>query len=78
MGQILIRKLSDSTIDRYRRLAELNGRSLEAEVRRALERGISASPGEKAELSKRIRALTANPPGSVEGWVLINQGRDER
>lgn len=78
MGQILIRNLDDAVIHRYKLLATLNGRSLEAEVRAALERGGPASPEEKMQLSERARALTANRPGSVEGWRLINEERDKR
>jgi plasmid stability protein len=78
MGQILIRNLDDAVINRYKRLAELNGRSLEAEVRRTLERGVRASPEEKRVLAERALALTANRPGSIEGWRLINEERDKR
>jgi antitoxin FitA len=78
MGQILIRNLDDAVIQRYKSLATLNGRSLEAEVRAALESGGPATPEEKMRLSKRARALTANRPGSIEGWRLINEERDKR
>ncbi|HWT13024.1 MAG TPA: hypothetical protein VN231_09755 [Allosphingosinicella sp.] len=78
MAQLLIRNLRDATLARYKALAALNGRSLEAEARHQLERGIEADAREKRELSRRIRALTANPPGSAEGWRLIREDRDER
>jgi plasmid stability protein len=78
MGQLLIRKLRDATLARYRALARINGRSLEAEARHQLERGAEAAATEKRELSRRIRALTANPRGSVEGWQLIREDRDRR
>lgn len=78
MGQISIRNLDDQVIERYKRLAELNGRSLEAEIRRTLERGVPATPEEKRRLAERAQALTANRPGSIETWRLINEGRDER
>lgn len=78
MGQISIRNLDDKVIERYKLLAELNGRSLESELRRTLERGVAATPEEKRKLAERAQALTANRPGSIEGWRLINEGRDER
>ena len=78
MAQLLIRKIRDATLERYRALARINGRSLEAEARHQLERGVEAEAAEKLELSRRIRALTANPPGSVEGWRLIREDRDNR
>lgn len=78
MGQILIRSLDDAIIQRHKLLAASNGRSLEAEVRAALERGGPATPKEKMRLSERARALTANRPDSIEGWRLINEERDRR
>ncbi len=78
MGQLLIRNLNDAVIERYKALAELNQRSLEAEVRAALEGGLTDRKVDLAELSRKIRKRTANKPGSIESWKLINEGRDER
>lgn len=78
MGQILIRNVSDAVIDRYKQMAEINQRSLEAELRAALESGVADGKIDLVELSRKIRKLTANKPGSIEGWRLINEGRDER
>lgn len=78
MGQMLIRRLNDATVERYRRLAAINGRSLEAEARRALECGVEYAADDKRALSASVRAITANPKGSIEGWQLIREGRDER
>lgn len=78
MGQLLIRNLDDAVIDRLKRLAKANGRSLEAEARATLETGRQLTAAEKQQLSARARTLTANRPGSVEAWVLINEGRAER
>jgi plasmid stability protein len=64
MAQTLIRNLEQELLDDYRRAARSNGRSLEAELRMALERMRPRQPKSKEELialSRRLRAMT--PPG---------------
>lgn len=78
MGQLLIRNLDDRTIERYRSLARLSGRSLEGEVRKLLNRGVELEAEGKRELSRKLRNLTRNPAGSEEGWSLIREDRDAR
>jgi len=81
MAQALIRNLDEDLLEDYRRAARRNRRSLEAELRETLERSrpLEAQGREDMiELSRRLRELTANPPGSVEGWRLIREDRDSR
>jgi plasmid stability protein len=42
MAQILVRRLDKTVVERQKRQAETNGRSLEAEVRRILEEAAEA------------------------------------
>lgn len=42
MAQILVRRLDKTVVERLKRQAETNGRSLEAEVRRILEEAAEA------------------------------------
>ena len=81
MAQALIRNLDDDLLEDYRESARRNGRPLEAELREALQRAKPITPRrqkELIELSREIRARTANPSGSVEGWRLIREDRDSR
>jgi antitoxin FitA len=81
MGQALIRNLDDNLLDAYRAAARRNRRSLEAELRDALGRARPVDPRQAEQLlalSRRLRAMTANPAGSVEGWQLIRDDRDNR
>jgi len=56
MAQVLIRQLSDQTVERLKERAKRNGRSLEAELRHILQDAV-ADP--KEELL-RIRGLFSN------------------
>lgn len=81
MAQALIRNVDDDLLAQYREAAARNGRSPEAELREALRRARPITPKRRedlAELSRQLRAATANMPGSVEGWVLIREDRDSR
>ena len=56
MGQLLIRNVPDETIAAFKQKAELNGRSLEQELRELLERNQPFTPEEKVTLSRSFRA----------------------
>ena len=56
MGQLLIRNVPDETIAAFKRKAELNGRSLEQELRELLERNQPFTPEERVTLSRSFRA----------------------
>ena len=79
MGQILIRNLDDDLIADYRAAAVRNQRSLEAEVRSALNLMRPKTPLPKEELLARlaeIRAMT--PPGvkQTPSEQLVREDRD--
>jgi len=56
MGQVLIRNVPDDTINSYKQRAELNGRSLEQELRDLLERNKTFTTEERVALSRRFHA----------------------
>jgi plasmid stability protein len=56
MGQLLIRNVPDETIATFKQKAELNGRSLEQELRELLERNQPFTPEERVALSRSFRA----------------------
>jgi plasmid stability protein len=56
MGQLLIRNVPDETIATFKQKAELNGRSLEQELRQLLERNQPFTPEERVALSRSFRA----------------------
>jgi antitoxin FitA len=80
MAQALIRNLDDGLIEDYREAAKANGRSLEAELRLALERMRPKSPMKRAELikwSRRLRAMTP-PVAQTPSEDLIREDREGR
>jgi plasmid stability protein len=56
MAQVLIRNVPDETIDSFKQKAELNGRSLEQELRELLERNRPLTPTERVALSHKFLA----------------------
>ena len=78
MAQTLIRNLEDDLLEDYRRAAEANRRSLEAELRDALRRARPLSPARREEALARlaaIRAMTPNIP-QTPSEVLMREDRD--
>jgi antitoxin FitA len=59
MAQVLIRNLDPKHVARLKERARQHGRSLEAELRRILERAASADPAEARTLAARIRRRLA-------------------
>ena len=79
MGDILIRNLDDAVIAAWKKRAERNGRSLQAELHAELSSAVKAL--RKAELIESMRRLRANVDMSKldkEGWELIREDRDSR
>lgn len=78
MGQLLIRNVDPALVEDYKRAAAANSRSLEAELRLALEAARPPSTRRREELTARladIRALGRDvPAGSTVD--LIREDRD--
>jgi plasmid stability protein len=79
MGDILIRNLDEGVIAAWKRRADANGRSLQAELHAELSNAVKAQ--QKAELIEQLRAFWAKIDMSKldrQGWELIRDDRDER
>jgi plasmid stability protein len=76
MGSIVIRNLDDAIIDSFRTKAELNGRSLEAEMRDALRQTAPLSREQKCRMLEKVRITL--PAGSPDSTDLIREDRDSR
>ena len=80
MGQILIRQLEDSVIERLKMRARENKTSVEALAREAIRAAAQLSVEEKHALVERMQAWSraAMVPGveQTPGWVLIREDRD--
>lgn len=79
MGQVLIRNLDDGILADYREAAERNRRSLEAELREALQRARPPSLARREELLTKlakIRAMTPKGVSQTAGWKLVREDRD--
>jgi plasmid stability protein len=79
MGDILIRNLDEGVIAAWKRRADANGRSLQAELHAELSNAVKAQ--QKAELIEQLRAFWAKIDMSKldrQGWELIRDDRDDR
>ncbi|WP_170149441.1 FitA-like ribbon-helix-helix domain-containing protein [Rhodoplanes roseus] len=79
MGEILVRNLDDRLIERLERRAELNGRSLEQELRELLSAAAPEAPltpAEKLEISRRLLAQSPDL-GDFDVSAAIRCGRDD-
>jgi plasmid stability protein len=79
MGQVLIRKLGDQTLEAYRATARAKGRSLEAELREVIEmhRPLPQKGSEELlRLSARLRAMASPENPKSDSTLLIRWDRD--
>lgn len=79
MATLTIRNLDDEIVERLKRRAHDNERSLEAEVR-ALLAEAAQRPSRKAfrELAERISAMTPKDVKQTDSTLLIREDRDSR
>lgn len=81
MKQVLVRNLADETVAAYKQAARDNGRSLEAELRDAIERGRPKqrlSPEQLRSLVAQLHEATPESAASVDSTRLIREDRDAR
>ncbi|MCA1908134.1 MAG: hypothetical protein LDL39_07220 [Magnetospirillum sp.] len=76
MGSVVIRNLDDAIINQFRTKAELNNRSLEAELREALAAQAPLTPEQKRALIEKVASMS--PPRLDDSTDLIRQDRDSR
>ena len=79
MGTINVRRLNDEVVERLKRRAAENNRSLESEARHILEQAVEDNMAEKMrafrELSQQMRKQTPDVP-QTPSQVLIREDRD--
>jgi antitoxin FitA len=79
MGNILIRNLQDDVIAAWKKRADANGRSLQAELHAELSEAVKAQ--RKAEALKvfdRIRLGSKPERLGCDSWELVREDRDAR
>ena len=77
MTDFLIRDIDHDLLDQLRRRAEANGRSLQAEIHRALRQSVRLSRAESVALIERLQARTADRDLG-DSTPLIREDRDTR
>lgn len=74
MGQVLVRNLEDRVLESLRIKAELNGNSLEAQLRLILTQAAGLTGPEKVALARRMQSLS--PAQMTDSTDLIREDRD--
>ena len=77
MGQVLVRNLDDAIISAIKIKAELNGHSLEQELREIIKRAAPLTPTERVALSRKIRGMQSKP-AKLDSTDVIREARDKR
>jgi len=77
MGQITIRDLDDTLLDRLKQRADINNRTLEDELRAILLEATTTDRREKLAEIDRIRAMTPRRL-TTDSATLIREDRDSR
>jgi len=75
MAQVLIRNIDEDTIASLKLRADMNGRSLEQELRIILKNAAPLSPDELVATSRRLRGAFAKEDFDV--GAAIRWGRDD-
>ena len=82
MGQLLVRNLSERTLDGVKKLAAEHGRSVEAEHRAILDQAVAAGSLSEAKAAwiARLKASREETSGRTftPTEVLVREMRDER
>lgn len=79
MATVHVRRLDDETLNRLKRRASDNNRSLESEARHILQQAVSGGMPEKVRAFRTLsRDLRQQPvgPSQIPGYVLIREDRD--
>ena len=78
MAQILVRDLDKKTVDRLKRLARMNGRSLQAQVKMIVEQAAEEPKVDKKTAIKMLAEFRKRFEGREfsDSAELIREGRD--
>lgn len=77
MGQVLIRNVDDRIIESLKLKAEINGHSLEQELRDILKRAAGPTVEERLAMIDRVRAMQKKPTKMLSEDI-IRKMRDRR
>ena len=75
--QVLVRNLDSDVVAAIKLKADLNGHSLEQELREIIKRAAPLTPDERVALSRKIRSMQAKP-ATLDSTDLIREARDNR
>ncbi len=77
MANLTIRNLDDKVVERLKKRAKDNGRSLEAELRELLKQAANRkSPEELLAIADRIAAMTPEGIKQTDSAELLREDRD--
>ncbi len=77
MANLTIRNLDDKVVERLKKRAKDNGRSLEAELRELLKQAANRkSPEELLAIADRISAMTPDDVEQTDSTKIIREFRD--
>ena len=77
MASMTIRNLDDKVVERLKKRAKDNGRSLEAELRVLLKQAANRkSPEELLAIAERISAMTPDDVEQTDSTKIIREFRD--
>jgi plasmid stability protein len=77
VGQLLVRNVDDRVIEAIKLKAELNGRSLEQELREILKRAAGPTAEERLAMIERVVAMQ-NRPSKLRSENVIRKIRNRR
>ena len=79
MGSILIRNLDEDVVAAWKKRADVNGRSLQAELHAELSASVKTQrKAEALEIARQIRARSKPELLGCDSWELIREDRDSR
>jgi plasmid stability protein len=78
MAQVIVRNIEDEVIERLKLKAELNGHSLEQELREVIRAAAPLTTEQKLALIDRAHAATAHRTQHALAEDLIREDRDSR
>ena len=78
MAQVIVRNIEDDVIDRLKLKAELNGHSLEQELREIIRKAAPLTTEQKLALVDRAHARTSRRTQTSLAEDLIREDRDSR
>jgi plasmid stability protein len=78
MAQVIVRNIDDHVVARLKAKAELQGQSLEQQLRDILTDAARLTPEERLAMAERIAAMTPESVVQTDSTMLIREDRDSR